>query len=377
MLWPFDVKLVPESMHVSLAGSWAKIVYLAAKSPRFTTAWPSGPAVLSKMVTPLRVAVPPSCFIAAARKLDALPLTVTLVSVMSDALAMPPPEPSDTLPLTVTRLSAIVPALLKIPPPTHPVPRHRLPLTVTSVRETVPLSMAIPPPKPAPLLSVTTTFVRTRLPLLMMAPPAAAPGFPLRMVTFEIVAPAYRSNTRSMPFPSMMTVLAAAPVMMRAWVTSRSPVAADSSSRPAMVIVYVPAGMLTVSVPAIALALRIAPRRLQSLAAAVQAVALASSSVRSTVKVAPNAGVPSAMKPRTPRTRASERVRWGSIVIEATVGRRQDGDGPRITRNGPESSIVVKEHWSTWNPSWAMTGRDARSLAGNVAGTLRSASSRS
>ena|SRR5438045_7250250 len=59
--------------------------------------------------------------------------------------------------------------------------------------------------------------------------------------------------------------------------------------------IYVPAGRLTVSVPAVALAFRIASRRLQSFATPAQAFAIGDmgtgSSVRLTVKVGSGSGI--------------------------------------------------------------------------------------
>ena len=148
------------------------------------------------------------------------------------------------MPLRVTRLSVLVPPVVKTPPPSPDCPAQVLLLTVTSVRDRSSV-LAMPPPFLVVVFCVTTTLLRFRVatfvptPPVRMPPPEPVPGLPLRIVTPEIVvAPlANTSNTRSVAFPSMLTLAAAAPVMVTASVTSRSPVAAWSSSRPAMLSV--------------------------------------------------------------------------------------------------------------------------------------------
>jgi hypothetical protein len=117
-------------------------------------------------------------------------------------------------------------------------------LTVTSMSDRVSV-FEIPPPCIAAMFCVTTTLFRLSVttfpptPPVWMPPPGAAPGLPLRIVTPEmfVVPLANTSNTRSSPFPSMIVVVAPAPLMVTGSVMSRSPVAARSSPRPAMVSV--------------------------------------------------------------------------------------------------------------------------------------------
>src|SRR5215813_5402221 len=83
---------------------------------------------------------------------------------------------------------------------------------------------------------------------------------------------------------AMVVTVAPAPTIVRLSVMSRSPVAAVSSPPGLMLNLYGPAGRLIVSAPGLALAVMIAPRKLQSLGASVHAVADASSSKRSTLR---------------------------------------------------------------------------------------------
>src|SRR5262245_33436238 len=84
---------------------------------------------------------------------------------------------------------------------------------------------------------------------------------------------------------AMVVSVAPAPTIVRLSVMSRSPVASVSSSTGLMLNLYGPAGRLIVSAPGLALAVMIAPRKLQSLGASVHVVAEASSSKRSTLSV--------------------------------------------------------------------------------------------
>src|SRR5439155_14600133 len=173
---------------------------------------------------------------------------VTLVKFTLASLPSPP-RPGAEFPLSVTRFRVarleVLPFMLKMPPPKHEVPAQVLSLTVTSVSDRISL-FAIPPPGPL-VFCVTTTLLRFNVTTLLpaappvwMPPPDASmqvwpcgqpaaatqicvlvveqvpPGFPLRIVTPEmVVAPlANTSNTRSIPFPSMITLLAPAPVML-------------------------------------------------------------------------------------------------------------------------------------------------------------------
>jgi hypothetical protein len=72
------------------------------------------------------------------------------------------------------------------------------------------------------------------------------------------------SNTRSSAPPSMIVVAEPAPLIVRSPLMSRSPVAALFSFAPAIVRVYVPAGSVMMSAPALALAAMIASRSEQS-----------------------------------------------------------------------------------------------------------------
>jgi hypothetical protein len=105
MLCPFEVKVVPKLMHVSVAGASAKIVYLKFMSPRLKTPPPPGSAVLLLIVTLISVAVPPSCMIAAPEP-ALLPKIVTFVRLTSKSLPIAPPEPA-ALPFRVTRFSVV------------------------------------------------------------------------------------------------------------------------------------------------------------------------------------------------------------------------------------------------------------------------------
>ena len=228
-----------KSMHVSVAGRSAKIVYLKLKVARLKTPPPPCWAVLLLIVTPISVAVPASCMIAAPEA-ALLPKIVTLVRLTSESLPSPPPPPAE-LPLRVTRFSVAV-APLKTPPPMHPSPPQVLSRTVTSISDRTSM-FEMPPPCTAAVFCDTTTWFRLSvatlvpMPPLRMPPPGKAPGLPLRIVTPEIdVMPlANTSNTRSLAFPSMIVLAAPAPVMVTTSVTSRSPVAARSSPRPPMV----------------------------------------------------------------------------------------------------------------------------------------------
>jgi hypothetical protein len=103
-LWPADRKPPFEkSMHVSVAGRSAKIVYLVLTFPRLKNPPPPGVAVLLLIVTLASVAVPTSCIIAAPEA-ALLPKIVTLVRLTSKSLPSPPPPPAE-LPLSVTRFS--------------------------------------------------------------------------------------------------------------------------------------------------------------------------------------------------------------------------------------------------------------------------------
>ena len=75
----------------------------------FITAAQGDGHVLSAIVTPLSVATPPRCFMAAPGCADELPLMVTFLSVTSPSVTRPPPAPADTFPLSVTRLRDAVP----------------------------------------------------------------------------------------------------------------------------------------------------------------------------------------------------------------------------------------------------------------------------
>ncbi|TMB11922.1 MAG: hypothetical protein E6J71_24755 [Deltaproteobacteria bacterium] len=235
------MKLVPKFVQVSLAGASAKMVYLNVASPRLKKPPPPGAALLLLVVTLISVARPPLCMIAAPES-ALFPYIVTLVRFTSKSLPSPPP-PDAELPLSVTRFRVAVP-WLKMPPPSPDCPTEVLLLTVTSVSDRL-SPFAIPPPPLALVFCVTMTLLRFReatllpMPPVKMPPPVAAPGLPLRIVTPEmVVVPlANTSNTRSIPFPSMMALPAPAPVMVTASVMSRSPVAAASSFRPAMVSV--------------------------------------------------------------------------------------------------------------------------------------------
>ncbi len=295
MLWPAETKPPFEkSMHVSVAGRSAKIVYLKLTFPRLKKPPPPGVAVLLLMVTPISVAVPASCIIAAPES-ALLPKMVTFVRLTSKSLPKPPPPPAE-LPLSVTRFSVADVPLVKTPPPMHP-PLQTLLLTVTSVSDTTSV-FEMPPPCRAAVFCVTTTLLRLRVAVFVpvapvwMPPPAALPGFPLRIVTPEIdVVPlANTSNTRSIPPPSMIELAAPAPVMVTGSVMSRSPVAAASSPWPAIVSVMVPAGMTMVSAPVFAFDAWIAARSVQATGAAVAQlvdvdVALGRSAVLLTVNV--------------------------------------------------------------------------------------------
>jgi len=294
MLWPPETKPPFEkSRHVSVAGRSAKIVYLKLTFARLKKPPPPASAVLLLIVTPISVAIPSSCMIAAPEAAE-LPKIVTLVRLTSESLPSPPPPPAE-LPLSVTRFSVAV-SPLKTPPPMHPSPPQTLSLTVTSMSETTSM-FEMPPPWISAVFCDTTTLVRLRvatfvpMPPVRMPPPAAEPGLPLRIVTPEIdVVPlANTSNTRSSPPPSMIELVAPAPVMVTASVMSRSPVAAASSPRPAIVSVNVPAGMTMVSVPLFAFDAWMAARRVQTTGATVaQLVAVAPlglSAVLLTVKV--------------------------------------------------------------------------------------------
>jgi hypothetical protein len=105
MLCPFETKLAPKFMHVSVAGASAKIVYLKFMSPRFSMPPPPGSAVLLLIVTLTSVAVPTSCMIAAPEP-ALLPKIVTLVRLTSKSLPIAPPEPAE-LPFRVTRFSVV------------------------------------------------------------------------------------------------------------------------------------------------------------------------------------------------------------------------------------------------------------------------------
>jgi len=106
---------------------------------------------------------------------------------------MPPPLLSAEFPLTVELVSVRLP-LLEMPPPLSPAP---LPVTTTLVRFTV-------------------SLLPTR-----RAPPLAVPGFPLRIVrsfrlrVVTLLCAVARSNTRSMPPPSIIVTPAPAPLIVR------------------------------------------------------------------------------------------------------------------------------------------------------------------
>ncbi len=230
-----------KSMHVSVAGRSSKIVYLALTLPRLKKPPPPGVAVLLLIVTLTSVAVPASCIIAAPES-ALLPKMVTLLRLTSKSLPIAPPPPAE-LPFSVTRLSVADVPLVKTPPPMHP-PVQLLLLTVTSVSDRT-SKFAMPPPWEPAVFCVTTTLLRLSVATfepvapLSMPPPIPGPGLPFRIVTPEIdVVPlANTSNTRSIPFASMIALVAPAPVMVTASVMSRSPVAAASSPLPAIVSV--------------------------------------------------------------------------------------------------------------------------------------------
>ena len=250
---------------------------------------------------------------------------MTSVRVTSESLPIAPP-PLAELPLNVTRFSVALIPFVKRPPPVQP-PTQVLLLTVESVSDTLSKFMMPAPCTPA-VFWLTTTLVRLSvatfepMPPVAMPPPAAAPGFPLRIVMpdIDVVPFAKTSNTRSIPPPSMIDVVAPAPVMMTASVMSRSPVAARSSPRPAIVSVKVLAGMVIVSTPLLAFDAWMAARSVQTTGAVVaQFVAtgpLGLSCVLVTLKVfaAARSGAGMASRHRT-TTSEDQRVRRRRVSI--------------------------------------------------------------
>jgi hypothetical protein len=212
-----------------------------------------------------------------------LPLMVTLVrlalEVWVELLSSPPPPVPAPLPLIVLSVMVSSPGFaFEMPPPVLPA---ELSVTVLFVSVRLPL-LEMPPPLSAVPLSRTTTFVRLTVSLLptLMAPPTAVPGLPLRTVRslrlsiVMLLAAVARSNTRSIPPPSIIVAPAPAPLIVSAalveqptlvQVTSRSPVLAASSPAPARLSVYVPAVRVIVSAKVgVPLAVMIASRSEQS-----------------------------------------------------------------------------------------------------------------
>src|SRR3990172_48807 len=156
--------------------------------------------------------------------------------------------------------------------------------------------------------------------------PPPSPPLPFWMVTPEMLPapPDLTWNTRSRPPPSMMVVVAPAPLMVRPPealppAMSRSPVAARSSLAPAIVRVYVPAGRVMVSASGLALAAMIASRSEQSALQAPSAV----SAVFVTVKVAAAAG-------RRRKTKTTARAARKTSDVRAMA--RPDDDKAHLPR---------------------------------------------
>src|SRR5262249_42622099 len=140
------------------------------------------------------------------------------------------------------------------------------------------------------------------------------------------------ASARCSPLASMIVVEEPAPVIVTLFVMSRSPVIAASSGATSFVIVrlYVPAGSMIVSPPAPPFALRIAPRRLQSPGAALQAVAATAvlSSKRSTAIVAAE-------------TVRARRVRTARMRSERDMGASDDQVLPGIVPDLQGSSAIL------------------------------------
>src|SRR5258707_11204639 len=88
-----------------------------------------------------------------------------------------------------------------------------------------------------------------------------------------------------------MVVLCPAPIMLTESSRDNAPkLPVQSLATLAIVSVYVPAGTMTVSVPASALALRMASRRLQSLATPLHALVIGATGTGSSVRLTVNVG---------------------------------------------------------------------------------------